>query len=418
MTALTSKDVLDSFVARSWRSNAERQRGKGVDFVIGQREGMRLWNLEGTHSVLDCGTGGGVHSLGHRHPEILAALRRALDDGRDTGLWSVPNMEYLLLQDRLAALAPWPGLDRSVITLCSTISVDVAVMFAFRVTGRSRIAAYRHGYHGHTGFAALVTGSPEEGVIEHYKLPAQHSCFFETYGDLDELGRVLTQDVAACILEPMDYETFAPAASQYLKGAAAMCRERGILFIMDETRTGLGRTGRLWACEASGVEPDMMVVGKGLSGGLYPASALLMREAIYERCMNEHRFAYISSLGGNEISCIVAASVLDVSSRLETLQHASAVGLYLKDCLAAVAARHPGALGTIDGHGCILTVGLRGGVSGPELYRAMFVEGVLCHSLSEIDPPSVKLFPPIIMSEAEADEVAAALDRAVTLVHR
>src|SRR5690349_579728 len=162
----TSAAIFEAFIQRSWRSNAERQRAKGAEFVIGKREGVYLWDIEGRRRIIDCGTGGGVHALGHRHPEVLKALRTALDDGRDTGLWSVPNLEYLKLQDRLAELAPKPSLNRSVITLCSTLSVDLAVMFAFRMTGRQKMLAYRHGYHGHTGFAATVTGSPEEGIID------------------------------------------------------------------------------------------------------------------------------------------------------------------------------------------------------------------------------------------------------------
>lgn len=410
----TSAQVLDAFIERSWRSNAQRQRDKGVDFVIGRRDGVRLWDLEGRRSVIDCGTAGGVHSLGHRHPEVLESLRRALDEGRDTGLWAIPNAEYLKLQDSLAAHAPSPSLDRSVVTLCSTLSVDVASMFAFRFTGRRVVAAYRHGYHGHTGFAAMVTGSHEEGVIAHYNLPTEHSRFFDRYGDLTELKAVLTPDVAALILEPMNYETFEPAEASYLRGAEKLCREQGIIFIIDETRTGLGRSGRLWACEYSGVTPDMMVTGKGLSGGLYPASAVLMRRDIYDRCMNEHRFAYISSLGGNEISCLVAAKVLEVSARPETLSHAAHVGEILRERLDEVCARHPTILTRAWGRGCVANVGLLPTVSGRALYKAVFDAGVLCHSVSEIDPPAIKFFPPIVITEDDAGEIAAALDKAVT----
>ena len=409
----TSAQVFDAYIERSWRTNAQRQRDKGVEFVIGRRDGVRLWDLEGRRSIIDCGTAGGVHSLGHRHPEVLAALRRALDEGRDTGLWALPNAEYLALQDRLAALAPCPSLDRSVVTLCSTLSVDVASMFAFRVTGRQAIAAYRYGYHGHTGFAAMVTGSLEEGVIEHYNLPKEHSRFFQRYGDLASLEAVLTSDIAALIVEPMDYETFEPAEARYLQGAQKLCRERGIVFIIDETRTGLGRSGRLWACEHSDVEPDMMITGKGLSGGLYPTSAVLMRRDIYDRCMNEHRFAYISSLGGNEISCLVGAKVLEISARPETLAHAASIGDRLRERLEEVCARHPDLLTHARGRGCAVNVGLTPRVSGRALYRAMFEAGVLCHSVSEIDPPAIKFFPPIVITEADVEEIAGALDRAV-----
>ena len=408
----SSQELFDRFVERSWRSNALRQRNKGVEFVIGRRENAYLWNIEGTKRVIDCGTGGGVHSLGHRHPEVVSTLKRAIDDGRDTGLWSFPNEPYLLLQDELTRLAPSPGLDRSVVTHASTVSVDVAAMFAFRVTHRKKILAYRHGYHGHSGFAALVTGSSEEGVIGYYHLPTEHSEFLDTYGDIGELREKLAGDIAAVILEPMQYETFAPADPSYLPAVAAACRERGALFIIDETRTGLGRTGRLWGIEHCGACPDMLITGKGLSGGMYPVSALLMTQPIYDRCMNEHQYAYISSLGGNEIACVVARRVLELSSDPAFLGHVRQASRWLEKTLDATCRKHGDLLAPGTTWGCVATVQVKSPALAPRLFRAAFDEGVLCHSVSVIDPTVLKLLPPLVIDEKVVEEIGAALDRA------
>lgn len=413
-TALrTSAEVLDAYVQRSWRSNAQRQLDKGIAFVIGQRDGIYMTNLEGDHRVIDCGCAGGVHSLGHRHPEVLAALKGALDEGRDTGLWAIPNLEYLKLQEKLAALAPSPDLTHSVVTLASTTSVDVATMFAFRYTNRQRILAYRHGYHGHSGFAALTTGSEVEGIGDYYNLPQrQFVSFFESYGDLDEIDRLLAPDIAAIILEAMDYETFEPASKAYFEGISRLCQERGILFIVDETRTGLGRTGRLWASQWYDIDPAMLITGKGLSGGLYPASALLLRGEIYEKCMNEHDFSYISSLGGNEISCIVANKVLDIASSPGFLARVGAVSAFLKARLAEVCARHHNLLTPGVAQGGLFSVRVNDPAAIPGLYRALFQQGVLSHSASVIEPAAIKFLPPLILDEAGAREIADALDRA------
>ena len=411
----TSKDVFDAFIDRSWRSNALRQRNKGIEFVIGRREGVYLWNIEGSKRVIDCGTGGGVHSMGHRHPAVLGALKESLED-RDTGLWSLPNAEYLRLQDRLARLAPHPELNRSVITLASTTSVDVATMFAFRYTGRRKILAYRYGYHGHSGFAALVTGSTEEGVLQHYNLPTEYCDFFNSYGDLAEVTSRLGPDIAAVILELMDYETFAPASRDFIHGLAEQCKKHGVLLIVDETRTGLGRSGRFWATEHYDIAPDMMVAGKGLSGGLYPVSALQMQQDIYDRCMNEHRFAYISSLGGNEISCIVAAKVLEVASQTGFMEKTRTACAYLAKGFARISKKHHNLLSEGSNFGCIFTVRVNDPSLASELYRRMFQEGVLCHSVSEIEPSVLKFFPPLILEPAHADEIVAALDRAASSV--
>lgn len=411
----TSTEILDAFIQRSWRSNAERQRAKGAEFVIGRREGVHMWNLEGTHRVIDCGTGGGVHSLGHRHPTVLAALRAALDDGRDTGLWTVPNQPYLDLQDRLTSLSPHPELNRSVITLASTVSVDVAAMFAFKLTGRQRMLAFRHGYHGHSGFAALVTGSPDEGVIDHYNLPTTICRFFDRYGDLDELSRKMTPDIAAIILEPMDYESFRFGEASFFAGLRQLCSDRGVMMIIDETRTGIGRSGRLWASSHFAIDPDMMIIGKGLSGGLYPVSALMMRQTAYDRCMNEHRFAYISSLGGNEIACSVASAVLEVASDQALLSQGCAVAKTLETGLAKVAAGS-NRLGAVYGLGFALGVEVPDRTFAKALYAEMFRQGVLCHSIAETDPAALKLFPPITMTEAEAQDLIQRLETALRVL--
>lgn len=412
----SSAAILDAFVARSWRSNAQRQLDNGIDFVIGRRDGFYLWNLEGDKRIIDCGTGGGVHSLGHRNPEVLDALRGALDGGLDTGLWSMPNTEYLRLQDALEQSAPHPALNRSVITLCSTTSVDVATMFAFRFTGRQRLLAYRHGYHGHSGFAALATGSAEEGILSYYNLPADHSQFFENYGDLAEVDKLLTSDIGALIMEPMDYETFEPASKDFFEGVSSLCKKRAIPFIVDETRTGLGRTGRLWASEYYTIEPDMLITGKGLSGGLYPASALLLREDIYDKCMNKHPFAYISSLGGNEISCIVANRVLEVASRPQFLEHVRVMSQSLWKRLNLVCAKHAGLLSPGSSFGGILTVTLSDKMLGRKLYHAMYEQGVLCHSVSTIEPTALKFLPPLTLDDEGAIAIAEALDLAASSI--
>jgi putrescine aminotransferase len=405
----TSTQLLDEYIARSWRSNAQRQRAKGADFVIGKREGVYMWNLEGTHRIIDCGVGGGVHSMGHRHPEVLAELRKALDDGRDTGLWSVPNAPYLALQDRLAELSPTPELTHSVVTLCSTLTVDMAAMFSLRVTGRSKILAYAHGYHGHSGFAAMVTGSEVEGVIDHYNLPTNSVAFFEEYGNLEHVAEKMTDDVAAIIIEPMDYESFQFASQEFMDGVTKLCRERGVLFIIDETRTGLGRTGKLWASQHYDLKPDILVTGKGLSGGLYPVSALITTEEIYEKCMNEHDFAYLSSLGGNEISCVVALKVLDLVSDPALLEHVNEVSVYLREKFQEIGKSHHNLIGPVHTLGAVQSVSVFDLTIAREIYSNLFKNGVLCHSVCEVGVPTIKFLPPIVLTKSEADEIAEAL---------
>lgn len=417
MPDLASREVLDKYIEKSWRSNAERQRSVGMDFVIGKREGAYIWNLEGTRRLIDCGVAGGVHSLGHRAPEVLEALQTALSESRDTGLWSIPNAEYLELQDLLAKIAPTPELNRSVITLASTVSVNLALMFSFRFTGRTNVVAYKHGYHGHTGLAAAVTGSEAEGIIEYYHLnhPVR---FFGTFKEVDGICALLTEDVAAFICEPWDYETFEQVPPETLERIAQVCHEKGIVFIIDETRTGLGRTGRLWGIEWSKVKPDMLITGKGLSGGLYPASAVLTLEEIYERCMNEHKYAYISSLGGNEISCIVARKVLELCSQPQLLEDVRKKSELLAGKLDEVGAEYPNLIGKTRSFGLGMFVPVADDEMSRKIQLQLIVEGVLPHSISMTRDTGVKFLPPIRLDEEIIDEIAAAFQRSLEKVAR
>ena len=310
----SSREILDQLAPLAHRTTIERNRLQGLEFVAGRRGQAKLYDLAGARELIDCTCSGGVHNLGHSNPEIVAALKGALDAGLDGGIWFLPNKSALEVAHIFDRAMP-PGFpNRAVITHSSTASIDLAIMIAMKTTGRQQILACKNAYHGHTGLAAIVSDSAEEGIAGHYNLPREMARFFH-FGDTDDLAAHLDQSIAAVILEPMCYETFEPAAPAFMTALYRLCRERGALVILDETRTGLGRTGSLWAAEAYGTAPDLMIVGKGLSGGIYPVSACLMSQDRYQACINGHAYGYASSLGGNELACTVAARVLEISSR-------------------------------------------------------------------------------------------------------
>ena len=406
----TSKEVLDAYAARSWRRQVERLRERQMEFVLGRREGAHVWNIEGTRRLLDCANSGGVHSLGHLHPEIVGALQAALTEGVDAGLWALPSTQLLAFQDALAAMAPTASICRSIVTCTSTQSIDLAVMFAFRVTGRRKVVAFRHGYHGHGGYAALVTGSADEGVLEHYSLPTQDTRFFADYGDLDAMRVLLREDCAAVILEPFNYETFQPADPQFLPELEQLCRACGALLIIDETRTGLSRSGRPWMTQHYTVQPDMLVLGKGLGGGIYPVSALLTTQAIYERCMNAEKYGYLSSMGGNPLAAVVGAKVLEVTQRPALLANVARIGQQVTAGFDGLCARYPRVFEPRAVLGGIATLGLVDPVLRSRIAGDLFARGVYCHSVSLIDPPVVKFFPTLTSDAAAVAELIAALD--------
>ena len=260
----------------------------------------------------------------------------------------------------------------------------------------------------------MATGSSEEGVRDYYNLPDEHATYFERYGQIESVREVLTSDIAAIMLEPVDYETFAPASPAFLREVESECRSVGALFILDETRTGLGRSGRLWAAEHFAISPDMLISGKGLTGGLYPVSALMTSQDIYDQCMNSHKFPYISSLGGNEISCIVADEVLVQSNRPELLAQVNRTSDLFRRRFAELVERYDGILGSGGTvFGLMATLEVLDQRDAAELYRAVFEAGVLCHSISCISPFMLKFLPPLTIGEDVVDEIVEALNDAL-----
>jgi acetylornithine aminotransferase len=405
---MKSADVYDAYVDRSWRFLADLQRSAGIEFVVGKREGNYLWNLENTRRVLDCGNSGGVYSFGHRNPEILETLLAALGS-LDAGMWTLPTREALDFQDAVQASAPAPRICRSVLSLSASDSIDLAVMFAFRATGRRKVLAFSHGYHGHSGFAALVTGSSTEGLFEHYSLPTTHSEFFPQYGSLPSIEQNMGPNIAAVILEPMNYETFQPAPPGYLEGIAALCRQHGALLIIDETRTALGRSGRTWMTSQYQVEPDMLILGKGLGAGLYPVSALVTTEALYDECMNSKRWGFMSSMAGSPVGAIVARKTLEIAQRPALLENVARLERALAGRFSGLCESYPDVYEPAWVKGCIAALRLSEPSTAHVIQRELFRRNVLCHSVSEIEPSVVKFFPCLTSTPDIVEEMCEAL---------
>jgi putrescine aminotransferase len=406
--AASSKDVLSGYIDRSWRFLAELQQSSGMEFVIGRSEGPYLWNIERTHRLLDCGNAGGVHSLGHRNPELLATLRAAFER-HDAGIWCMPTAESLMLQDALTAMAPSRNLCRSVTTLSSTDSIDLALMFAMRCTGRKKLVAYRHGYHGHGGMAAMVTGSDYDGQIEHYSLSRSQTRFFDEYDSAASVTRLLDEECAALILELVNFETFKPASPEFLQEIATECRRRGILLIVDETRTGLGRSGLPWLTSHYALEPDIIILGKGLGGGLYPVSALVTTQPIYDRCLNEGHWGFSSSMAGSPVASLVAAKVIEMIQRPDLQANVRNLEALLRREFAALCDEFPKVFAQGSVLGAIATIGLRMPGARDAIQPALFKRGVMGHSVSMIEPAVMKFFPCLNSEANVATELVGAL---------
>ncbi|MEM1308212.1 MAG: aspartate aminotransferase family protein, partial [Cyanobacteria bacterium P01_H01_bin.153] len=299
----------------------------GFDRHYVKAMGPYLFDDQGDR-YLDLLSGFGVFTLGRNHPQVVQALQDVLTA-------ELPNLVQLdvsllsgLLAEKLQQLTP-PGLDRIFFANSGTESVEAAIKFSRYATGRAKIVYCQGGYHGLTLGSLSATGDPHfrEGFGPF--LPD----FIEVpFGDLAALEQALSrQDVAAFITEPIQGHGVHIPEADYLPGAAELCRQYGSLLIADEVQTGLGRTGKWWAVEHFGVEPDLLCMAKALSGGFVPVGAVACRSWIFDKVFNRMDRAVVhgSTFGKNNLAMVAGLATLDVMERENLVDHAAAMGRQL-----------------------------------------------------------------------------------------
>ena len=291
----------------------------GTQLVMGRREGYRMWDLSG-HELMDFHLNGGTFNLGHRNPEVIATLVGALDEV-DIGNHHFASVDRAALAEQLAACAPG-AMPYSVFASGGSEAIDVAIKTARHATGRRRILGLDAGYHGKTGLSGAA-GADAGARFFHSDLPDDFATV--PFADADAIERALAADEFAAVI---------------METVPATAERHGALYIADEVQAGLGRTGDLWGVQTYGVEPDLLVTGKGLSGGIYPVAATLIKESAAE-WLHQYGWGHVSTFGGSELGCRVAAKVLEITQRPETVANIQHLIRRYADGLAAIAADEP-----------------------------------------------------------------------------
>jgi acetylornithine/succinyldiaminopimelate/putrescine aminotransferase len=383
--------------------------GLGIALVIGRREGYRFWDVDG-HELLDFHLNGGTYSLGHRHPAVVQALEGALQT-LDIGNHHFPSVARAELAEKLAAHTPG-DLHYTVFASGGSEAVDVAIKSARRFTGRRKIVAMASGYHGHTG----LSGAAGDDANARYFASDYPAEFVKVpFDDLDAMRDALRGgDVAAVILEtiPATYG-FPVPSDDYLPGVAGLCREYGALYIADEVQTGLGRTGWLWGVEAWGVQPDILVTGKGLSGGMYPVAAAVLRKDV-GHWLTDNGWGHVTTFGGAEPGCVVGSTVLDLCRDPHTLAHVAEVSDHLHAGLADIRARH-GFLQEIRRKGLVMGLVFDAPLGGVQMMSALFRNG-LWAIVAGYDRSVLQFKPGLLVDRAYCDEALTRFESALRSV--
>lgn len=378
----------------------------GMDLVMGERQGMYLADMDGQKKLFNLHCNGGVYNLGHRNPELIEILKGGLDRF-DIGNGHLMSRKRAELAEQLASLMP-ADLDYTVFGVSGGEAVDLAIKVARAHTGREKIISAKGGYHGHTGLA-LAAGD------RRYREPFRISVAgFEQvpFGDIAGLKSIIGEDTAAVILEtiPATLGMVVPPLD-YLTAVRDLCTRTGAIFIIDEVQTGLGRTGKLWGFEHYDVVPDIVVLGKGLSGGIYPITATVLRTPL-EQVFHEDPFIHVSTFGGAEIGCCVAGRVLEISAEPAFLDHVNTLALDFRECVDRLKEKYGDFVIGFRQLGLMMGLVFEGGISGQVVSKTAYDNDLLMVYANN-DPSVCQLLPPLTMNRNEMDWVAERLDRAV-----
>jgi 4-aminobutyrate aminotransferase/(S)-3-amino-2-methylpropionate transaminase len=400
---------------------AERARGSTITDVDG-------------NTFVDFVGGVGVANVGHNHPRVVEAIGEQVEQFLHTDYTVVPYEGYVELAERLGAVAPIGGETRAAFFNAGAEAVENAVKIARLYTKRQAVIAFEGAFHGRTWMALTMTSKthPYKRGLGPFAPEVYRASYPNAYRGPDAatalavLERMFTthvspEHVAAIVFEPQQGEGgFVPAPGEFVEGLRCICDDNGIVLVADEVQTGFGRTGRMFAMEHFGIEPDLLIVAKSIAGGL-PLSGVVGRAAIMD---DLHSGAIGGTFIGNPVALAAALAVLDVFEEEQLVDRAQLLGAALRARMLDWQARWP-RIGDVRGMGAMLAIELvRDPVTkepAPELAEAV-IDDALQRGLlllkAGVDGNCIRVLCPLTTSDAELDDGLRAWEEALAAVLR
>ncbi len=372
---------------------------KRAPVTLVRGKGMKVWDDTGKE-YLDFVAGIAVTSLGHCHPVLVKALTE-----QAATLIQTSNLYYTVPQLQLAELLVKTScLDRVFIGNSGAEAVEGAIKLARRygklkLDGAYEIITTHESFHGRTLATTAATG---QNKFQEPYTPLPTGFVNVPFNDIEAIKKATTKLTCAVMLEPIQGEGGVNVPDDdYLRKVRAWCDEKGLLLILDEVQTGIGRTGSLYAYQQYGVEPDIMTLAKGLGGGV-PIGAFLAKEAACVFKPGEHG----STFGGNPLVCAAAYAVLSYIIDNRIPGHVQKVGSYLYDGLEKLAGKYDAITG-VRGKGLLLAVGLKDEISA-DLVLKCLEKGLL---VNNVKPDALRLMPPLVVTEKDIRKALDILDK-------
>ncbi len=389
---------------------------RAYPLVVARGSGCVVEDVDGNR-FLDFTAGIAVNATGHCHPEVVAAIKDQADallHMSGTDFYYRPQID---LAERLAKVAPGPSPKKVFFTNSGAEAIEAALKLARWHTKRNRVVAFLGAFHGRTYGAMSLSGSKlvhRRGfsplVPDIHHIPFPRACG-ATCGDgacrlVDDLTDAIfrrtcpPEEVAAIFVEPIQGEGgYHPLPPGCLPALRALCDKHGILLVADEVQSGMGRTGKMFACEHYGVEPDILCSAKGIASGM-PLGAIIARAEVMDWPSGSHA----STFGGNPVSCRAALATIDLLER-EYLANATARGEQLRAGLTALCARFP-SLANVRGLGLMTAVDVTGAGGREAVIQAAFQRGLLLLGCGE---SGIRFCPPLCVTSAQVDTALALL---------
>ena len=404
----------------------------GFDKGFRRGAGQYLYDRNGER-YLDLLSGWGVFALGRNHPAVRDALKQTLDS-------EFPNLVQMdvsalagVLAERLLRYVPY--LDKVFFANSGTESVEAALKFARAATGRAGIVYCGHAFHGLTYGSLSLNG---DEIFRAGFGPLLPECVEVPFNDLAALERALAaRRIAAFIVEPIQGKGVVLPDDGYLRSALELCRKHGTLFIADEIQTGLGRTGRFLAIEHWGIEPDIVLIAKSLSGGHVPVGAALTRKSIFDKVFDRMDRAVVhgSTFAKNDLAMAAGLATLDVIESERLMENATRLGARLLRSFEGMAQRHE-LVSEARGKGLMIGVefgaprSLKLKMSWNVLEAAsaglfcqlivipLFNEHKVLTQVAGHGNHTIKLLPPLVITDADCDWIERAFEAVIADAHR
>jgi ornithine--oxo-acid transaminase len=395
----------------------------GFDRVWARAEGQYLYDADGNR-FLDMLGGFGMFNVGRNNACVRAALVETLELETPGSVQLGVSLLPGLLAEELLRRTP-PRLEKVLFTSSGTEAVEAALKLGRAATGRSRVLSTEHGFHGLT--LGSLSASGDAHFTDRFG-PLLPSFERVPFGELDALDAQLRrEDVALFLVEPVQGKGVNLPPPGYLEGAQELCRRYGTLFAVDEVQTGFGRTGRLFAFERWGLEPDLVTVAKSLSGGYVPVGALLMSSRVYDGVFDslEHSVSHGSTFAPNDLAMAAGLATLRELDEQGLVEHAARLGELLLERTRPLVEGFD-SVREVRGLGLIWALEFGEPESGSVAWRVMermqaglfaqlVVVPLFTHHrvLSQVaghDLPVLKVLPPLVLTEQDVDEFATALE--------